>query len=136
MNKLKNIIIYIFDTIGGLLGLKRIYYAIKPLTAQNENVRKVLIETYLKTYLHDNPKYSDPKKLNKFEFQVYSQNGEDGMIEEIFRRIGTTNKYFVEFGVENGLENNTLYLLLQDWKGSWVEGGEIMLNRFQRNFIY
>jgi hypothetical protein len=47
--------------------------------------------------------------------------GEDGIVQEIFRRIGTTNRFFVEFGVEAGLENNTAYLLLQGWSGLWIE---------------
>jgi hypothetical protein len=40
---------------------------------------------------------------------------------EIFRRIGTTNRTFVEFGVETGLECNTANLLLQGWSGLWIE---------------
>src|SRR5262249_61727003 len=43
------------------------------------------------------PRHQDPKKLNRYEYKVWSQNGEDGIIAEIFRRIGTTNRYFVEF---------------------------------------
>jgi hypothetical protein len=39
----------------------------------------------------------------------------DGIIKEIFRGIGTTNKHFVEFGVGNGLENNTALLLIKGW---------------------
>jgi len=55
--------------------------------------------------------------LNKYEYQVYSQNGEDGIIQEIFEKIGTTNKFFVEFGVESSLECNSLFLLSQGWTG-------------------
>jgi hypothetical protein len=61
----------------------------------------VLIEDFLARHLHGNPKYQDPKRLNRHEFQIFSQNGEDGMIQEIFRRIGSTNRFFVEFGVGN-----------------------------------
>lgn len=81
------------------------------------------IETFLIEHLYKNPKYTSNKYLNKYEFQAFSQNGEDGIIEEIFRRIGTTNKYFVEFGVENGTETNSTYLLHQNWQGLWIDAG-------------
>jgi hypothetical protein len=66
-------------------------------------------------------RYRDPKRLFPYEHQVHSQNGEDGIIAEIFRRIGTTDKTFLEVGVGDGLENNTAYLLTQGWTGCWVE---------------
>ena len=43
------------------------------------------------------------------------------MIAEIFKRIGVTNKYFVEVGVGDGMENNTVALFLSGWSGSWVD---------------
>lgn len=55
--------------------------------------------------------------MNKYEKKVYSQNGEDGIIEEIFNRIGTTNKFFVEFGVSDGIECNTRLLRQKGWNG-------------------
>jgi hypothetical protein len=66
-------------------------------------------------------RYADGKRLEPYGFKVYSQNDEDGMIQEIFRRIGTQSRMFVEFGVENGLENNTLKLVLEGWRGLWIE---------------
>jgi hypothetical protein len=67
------------------------------------------------------PKYQDRKNLNNFEHRVFSQSGEDGIIAEIFRRVGATNKVFVECAPGNGSENNTVYLLAQGWKGLWIE---------------
>src|SRR4051794_12997040 len=80
-------------------------------------------QRYLKDILSD-PKYDDKKRLERYGFKVYSQNDEDGIIQEIFARIGIASKTFVEFGVENGLENNTLTLLLKEWNGLWIEGSE------------
>lgn len=40
----------------------------------------------------------DPLYLERYGYKVYSQNDEDGIIAEIFNRIGTTDKRFVEFG--------------------------------------
>lgn len=54
-------------------------------------------------------------------FKVYSQTDEDGIIEEIFRRVGG-GRTFLEIGVQTGIECNSLYLLLKGWRGCWVEG--------------
>ena len=65
-------------------------------------------------------RFADPR-LERYGYRVYSQSDEDGIIAEIFRRIGTTDRRFVEIGVGNGLENNTCYLLTQQWPGAWIE---------------
>lgn len=57
-------------------------------------------------------------------YKVYSQSDEDGIIAEIFRRIGTTDKTFVEFGAEIGLESNCRLLLERGWDGLWIEGNK------------
>lgn len=77
-------------------------------------------------------RYQDPKHLARFEHQVFSQNGEDGILAEIFRRIGTADKTFLEVAAGSGLENNTVYLLTQGWRGWWVEGGERYLAKIKR----
>ena len=71
------------------------------------------------------------KNLNKNEFdinlhekKIYSQNGEDGILEFIFSKIGTTNKFSVEFGVGDGFECNTVYFLeKKGWKGLMMDYG-------------
>jgi hypothetical protein len=88
---------------------------------------------YLRELLADS-RYADPKRLERYGFKVYSQNDEDGIIEQIFKRIGITSKTFVEFGVENGLENNTLRLLLEGWSGLWIESSEGHVGEINRKF--
>lgn len=79
-------------------------------------------------------KLSDPLYLERYEYKVYSQNGEDGIIAEIFNRIGISNRTFVEFGGQTGLENNCHYLLLQGWDGLWIEGNENSYNKMLELF--
>lgn len=67
------------------------------------------------------PRYQDPKRLSRYERRVFSQGGEDGIIAEIFRRIGAGNKVFLECAPGDGLECNTLYRLTEGWTGLWVE---------------
>lgn len=76
----------------------------------------------------------NPKCLERYGYKSYSQNDEDGIIEEIFNRIGTTNKIFVEFGVENGLESNAHLLLFKGWTGLWIEGSEESYNSLCSRF--
>ena len=66
----------------------------------------------------------NPLALEPYGYKVYSQNDEDGIIHEIFRRIGTDTKRFVEFGVQDGLESNTHLLLHYGWSGLWIEGSK------------
>jgi hypothetical protein len=68
-----------------------------------------------------NERYRDPRRLLAHGAQYWSQNYEDGMIGEIFRRVGITSKTFLEIGVGNGTENNTTLLLSAGWKGWWIE---------------
>jgi len=72
--------------------------------------------------LKNMPKYSAPRSLGRFAAKAYSQNDEDGIIQEIFKRIGVTNKTFIEFGIGDGLECNSFNLLLSGWNGLWIEG--------------
>ncbi len=60
--------------------------------------------------------------LSKSEFKVYSQNGEDGVIQKIFQSIGTTSKYYVEFGGQDGVQCNTRYLREAGWQGLLMDG--------------
>ncbi|MBL8688737.1 MAG: FkbM family methyltransferase [Rhodospirillaceae bacterium] len=75
---------------------------------------------YIETLLAD-PRYADPRRLLRHGRKVYSQGDEDGLIAEIFRRIGEGGRRFIEIGSGDGLENNTTCLLLSGWSGVWVD---------------
>jgi hypothetical protein len=63
--------------------------------------------------------------------KIFSQQSEDGIIRYIFSNIKPTNKYFVEFGVEDGSECNTRYLQENgNWKGLRLDGGYDDSQRF------
>jgi len=59
-----------------------------------------------------------------FEHQTFSQNGEDGILREILRRLKKENGTFLEIGSGDGLENNTRLLLQTGWTGAWIDGSE------------
>ena len=60
--------------------------------------------------------------LSAAELRVFSQNGEDGVLAEIFSRIGVEARFFVEFGVGSGVECNTRFLAeVLGWSGVYFE---------------
>ena len=79
------------------------------------------------------PRNSDERRLLRFGYRVYSQGDEDGIIREIFRRIGEGNRTFVEIGAGDGVENNSLFLLHQGWRGAWIEGSPRKAMAAKRN---
>jgi hypothetical protein len=69
-----------------------------------------------------------------WEFSVYSQNGEDGIVEELLRRVKRPNRYFIEVGASDGLENNVSYLAYgKKYCGLMVEGDPILSAKARRN---
>lgn len=65
----------------------------------------------------------DPSNPTSWEFSAFSQNGEDGIIDYLTRKIINPDRYFIEIGAANGLENNTSWLALaRRFGGLMVEG--------------
>lgn len=59
----------------------------------------------------------------QYQHNVTSQWGEDGIIEEIFKRIGVKNSYCVEFGAGKGTELSNVWNLISNkkWKAVLIE---------------
>jgi hypothetical protein len=63
--------------------------------------------------------------LARYELRGFSQNGEDGVLVEILNRIGVTNRFFVEFGIQNGTEGNCVLLAdVFGWSGVFIEADD------------
>jgi hypothetical protein len=53
---------------------------------------------------------------------VYSQNGEDGILEQIFSELEIQKGYFCEFGAGDGMmASNSLSLIKNNWRGVLIE---------------
>ena len=75
-------------------------------------------------------RYGPPPGLAGRELKVFSQNGEDGVLAEVFFRIGTDSRWFVEFGIGAGLEGNSVLLAdVHGWSGLFIEGAEELHNQ-------
>ena len=57
------------------------------------------------------------------EFSIFSQWGEDGIIEWLVHHNGPMPEIFVEFGVETYRESSTRFLLMnRNWRGLIIDG--------------
>jgi hypothetical protein len=65
----------------------------------------------------------------------YSQNGEDGIIEELFSRIGVTSKACCEFGAWDGVHfSNCRKLVLEGWRAVMIEGDSTKFVRLRSTY--
>ena len=55
-------------------------------------------------------KYEEVSDLNEIEVKIFSQNGEDGIIDYLINKLKLNTKNFVEIGVGNYRESNTRFL--------------------------
>lgn len=75
------------------------------------------------------------RDLTRYERRVFSQNGEDGVLVEIFNRVGVHNRHFVEFGVQDGTEGNAvLWADVFGWAGLFVEAAAEPFDRLRRKY--
>ncbi len=65
--------------------------------------------------------------LTAWPRRYWSQSDEDGILAEILKRTGSpSNGVFVEYGVGDGTECNTLALLAMGWAGVWISGEQLI----------
>lgn len=75
--------------------------------------------------------------LSDAEFRVFSQWGEDGILDWLIQQLPDGDERFVEFGVENYLESNTRFLLQhRNWKGLIMDGSTEYMDSVRRDSIY
>ncbi len=69
-------------------------------------------------------------KLAEAEFQVFSQWGEDGILQFLLAHVPVEEEAFVEFGVGDYSESNTRFLLLHNyWRGLVIDGSKEAMDR-------
>ncbi len=76
------------------------------------------------------------KDIRDAEFKVFSQWGEDGIIQYLIHQLQIQNKIFIEFGVENYRESNTRFLLINDlWRGLVLDGSAKHMETLKRDHL-
>jgi hypothetical protein len=72
----------------------------------------------------------NPDSLSELEFKVFSQFGDDGIIQFLINNLHIQNTNFVEFGVQAYRESNTRFLLMKDnWSGLVMDASKKNIKR-------
>jgi hypothetical protein len=75
--------------------------------------------------------------LSEVEFRVFSQFGDDGILQWLTYHLDIPNRTFIEFGVGDYHESNTRFLLMNDnWAGFVMDGSESNVSRIIRSDYY
>jgi hypothetical protein len=75
--------------------------------------------------------------LADYEFKVFSQWGEDGIIQYLSKAIEMKHKTFIEFGVESFMEANCRFLLMKDnWSGYVIDGSSSNIAKLKSSYFY
>jgi hypothetical protein len=77
------------------------------------------------------------ENIHDAEFQVFSQFGDDGIIQYLIHNVEITSRRFIEFGVESYRESNTRFLLVHDnWEGLVIDGSDENMSILKSTDMY
>jgi hypothetical protein len=75
--------------------------------------------------------------LIDYEFKVFSQWGEDGILQKLINAVEIRDRTFIEFGVEDFFESNCRFLLMNNnWSGFVVDGSQQNIDRLRNSYFY
>lgn len=76
-------------------------------------------------------------QLSDYEWKVFSQWGEDGIINFLISEVEITNTTFIEFGVEDFAESNCRFLLMNsDWRGFVLDGSTRNIEHLKSSYYF
>ena len=95
---------------------------------------KILTGRMLSNQISNN---SQVASIHDAEFQVFSQYGDDGIIQYLIHNVNIENQVFIEFGVESYQEANTRFLLINNhWNGLVIDSSETHITSIKKSYVY
>ena len=82
------------------------------MNSKLQNIDTKIDELKILTARTNNTKM-DIDDIKDAEYKVFSQFGDDGIIQYLISTLNIKNETFIEFGVEDYRESNTRYLLVK-----------------------
>ena len=73
-------------------------------------INNLIYSVGINSLLSNKKFYERAKNINECELKIYSQNGEDGIIDFLLHKLNITKPNFIEIGVGEYVESNTRFL--------------------------
>lgn len=119
---------------GNILGLPTQLKRIQKAIQKDIEESKMLAAKFLINQMKLEGVYEN---IQDAEFKVFSQWGDDGIIQYLVHQLKLKFEKFVEFGVQNYRESNTRFLLMNNnWEGLVIEGDKKCIDFIIRDYIY
>ena len=75
-------------------------------------------------------KLDETARFSKEKLNVFTSGNEDGILLDIFKKTGTTNKTFVDIGSNDCINSNCANLAFHhNWNGLFIDGNKDILER-------
>ena len=115
--------------------IKRFIYTTYRLQENVDDIKILHGKLLAQAHLQNLPTLK--KDIQQAEFKVFSQWGDDGIIQFLVSYLDIPTKTFIEFGVEDYSESNTRFLLINNnWKGVVLDGNPKDIQYIQEDEIY
>ena len=101
---------------------------------QNEEIKIILGKILIKNNVN-----KKPSTVEDIEFKIFSQFGDDGIIQYLINKLELEDDYknFIEFGVENYEESNTRFLLFNNnWSGLIIDSSKKNIDKIKNSNYY
>ena len=125
---IKNLLKKQFKKLANLIGDE-----ISVRTKEIEENRLIALGTIL-----SNQQWSlSSSNINDYEFKIFSQYGDDGIIQYLIKHLKIINQTFIEFGVEDFSESNSRFLMMNNnWSGFIMDGSAKHMNNLKKQHWY
>ena len=102
--------------------IKNLYYNVRDRQRISIGIAKGIASSNSRNLKNDDP--------ISWEFSGFSQNGEDGIIQHLLSKLLKKNKFFIEIGSADGIDNNSAWLtIVNKYNGIMVEGDKALSDR-------
>jgi hypothetical protein len=98
----------------------------------------LLAKNFMSTFeWNSKPNFNNSKWIQSKEFKVYSQFGDDGIIQWLIKNLDIKSRNFIEFGVGDFYESNSHFLLINNnWNGFVIDSSEKNISRIQNSEMH